>query len=366
MYQPLGIVGVIGAWNYQLLLSLSPVVGALAAGNHVIVKPSEIMPHTADAIVRLVGEHFPRQYVAAINGGPEIGAALSALPLDHLVFTGSMRVGKLVMRAASEHLTPVTLELGGKSPAIVHRDYPLGTAATRIATGKLFNAGQTCVAPDYALVARPSIEAFVATLQEAVRAQYGRFVDNADYTRIINAHHWHRLEALVDEAWRRGADVRVVNPAGESFTAENKVFPPTVVVNPPDDIGLMHEEVFGPVLPVLPYDTLDDALAYVNARPRPLALYYFDNDARRVDHVLAHTTSGGATVNDVVLHLAQDNLPFGGVGPSGIGHYHGFDGFERFSKKKGVMRQSRWTPTNLFRPPYTERKRALIARLMKL
>ena len=365
MYQPLGVVGVIAAWNYQLLLSLSPVVGALAAGNHVIVKPSEMMPRTADAIARLIGEHFPRQYVAVVNGGPDVAAAFSALPLDHLVFTGSTRVGKLVMRAASDHLTPVTLELGGKSPAIVHRDYPLGRAAARIATGKLFNAGQTCVAPDYALVARDRIEAFVSALQEATRAQYRCFVGNGDYTRIVSAHHWRRLETLVAEARSRGADVRVWNPAGESFTAENKVFPPTLVVDPPEDADVMHEEVFGPVLPIVPYVTLDDALAYVNARPRPLALYYFDHDARRIEHVLAHTTSGGVTVNDVVLHPAQDNIPFGGVGPSGMGHYHGFDGFERFSKKKGVMLQSRWTPMNLVRPPYTGRTRAFIAQLMR-
>jgi coniferyl-aldehyde dehydrogenase len=366
MYQPLGVVGVIGAWNYQLLLSLSPVVGALAAGNHVIVKPSEVMPRTAEAITRIIGEQFPRHYVAAINGGPEAAAALSTLPLDHLVFTGSAPVGRAVLRAASEHLTPVTLELGGKSPAIVHADYPPHRAAARIATGKLFNAGQTCVAPDYVLVARGRVEAFVGALQTAIQARYRSFVFNSDYTRIVSARHWRRLDALVADARARGGDVRVVNPASESFSEHNKVFPPTLVVDPPHDAGVMQEELFGPVLPIVPYETLDGALAYVNARPRPLALYYFDDSRWRVQHVLAHTISGGVTVNDVVLHLAQDNIPFGGVGQSGMGHYHGFDGFERFSKKKGIMLQSRWTPMDLFRPPYTSRTRSRLARLMRL
>jgi len=366
MYQPLGVVGVIGAWNYPLLLTLSPLVGALAAGNHAIVKPSEIAPRTAALLARLLADRFAPEYVTAVTGGPDVAAALAALPLDHLVFTGSTRVGRLVMRAASERLTPVTLELGGKSPAIVHRDYPVERAAERIAAGKLLNAGQTCVAPDYALVARDRVDAFRAAVERAAGRLYPRLVDNADYTRIVSAAHWQRLDALVADARAGGAETVVIDPARETFGAENRVFPPTLVIAPGDDRAVMQEEIFGPVLPIVPYDTLDGAIAYVGGRPRPLALYYFDDDGTRVRRVLERTTSGGVTVNDVVLHLGQDDLPFGGVGPSGMGHYHGFDGFERFSKKKGVMLQSRWTPIALLRPPYDRRVRALVDRLLRL
>ncbi|HVE77559.1 MAG TPA: coniferyl aldehyde dehydrogenase [Gemmatimonadaceae bacterium] len=367
MYQPLGVVGVIGAWNYQLLLTLSPVVGALAAGNHVIVKPSEITPRTADVIARIVAERFPPEYVAAVTGGPEVASAFSSLPFDHLCFTGSTRVGRLVMRAASEHLTPVTLELGGKSPAIVHRDYPLERAAERILTGKLYNAGQTCVAPDYVLVPHDRVETFVRLAQRVVARLYPRLVANRDYTRVVSRHHWERLRALVSDARAMGATVVTVDPAGEgggAFTPENKVFPPTLVLEPRDEMTVMREEIFGPVLPLVPYETLDEAIAYVNARPRPLSLYYFDHDRRRIDAVLARTIAGGVTINDVIYHLAHDNLPFGGVGTSGMGHYHGFDGFETFSKKKGVFFQSRRTPLALFRPPYTDRTRSLIRRML--
>jgi coniferyl-aldehyde dehydrogenase len=366
MYQPLGVVGVIGAWNYQVLLTLSPLVGAIAAGNHVMVKPSEVTPRTAALIARILAERFPREYVAGVTGDATVAAQFSALPFDHLVFTGSTRVGRLVMRAASEHLTPVTLELGGKSPAIVHAAAPIERAVERIMMGKLYNAGQTCVAPDYALVPRERMGAFRAEAERFTARVFPRLVDTRDYTRIVTVSHWRRLATLVDDARERGATVAEVNPAGERCTETNRVFPPTLVLAPPDDAAVMREEIFGPVLPLVPYDTLDDAIAYVNARPRPLALYYFDDDARRVRHVLERTTSGGATVNDVVYHLGQDNLPFGGVGPSGMGHYHGFDGFERFSKKKGVMVQSRFSALRFVRPPYTSRTRALIDGLLKL
>jgi len=231
--------------------------------------------------------------------------------------------------------------------------------------GKLYNAGQTCVAPDYVLVPRRSLGAFRAGAARFAAERFPRLVDTRDYTHIVNEAHWHRLAGYVAEARARGVEVTEVNPAGERCTAANRVLPPTLLVDPPEDLAVMQEEIFGPVLPLVPYDTLDDAIAYVNARPRPLALYYFDDDARRVNRVLERTVSGGVTVNDVVYHLGQDNLPFGGVGPSGLGHYHGFDGFERFSKKKGVMLQSRWSPLSLVRPPYTARTRALIARLMR-
>ncbi|MGZ8492460.1 MAG: aldehyde dehydrogenase family protein, partial [Gemmatirosa sp.] len=321
---------------------------------------------TAALIARILAERFPREYVAAVTGEAEVAAAFSALPFDHLIFTGSTRVGKLVMRAASEHPTPVTLELGGKSPVIVHRDAPLARAADRIVMGKLYNAGQTCVAPDYALVPRDRVAAFVDEVRRAGSALYPRLVDTRDYTRIVTHRHWERLQDLADDARARGARLEVVNPAGERFPPEAKVFPPTLVLDPTDDMAVMQEEIFGPILPVVPYDTLDDAIAYVNARPRPLALYYFDTDRARIEQVLARTTSGGAAVNDVLLQLAQDNLPFGGVGPSGMGHYHGFDGFQTFSKKKGVFLQSRFAAGGMLRPPYTARTRALLQRLLRM
>jgi coniferyl-aldehyde dehydrogenase len=373
-YQPLGVVGVIGAWNYGLFLSLSPLVGALAAGNHVMVKPSEVTPRTADVIARLLAERFPREHVAAVTGGADVAAAFSGLPFDHLLFTGSTRVGQLVAQAASAHLTPVTLELGGKSPAIVHRAFDAATAAERVVAGKLLNAGQTCVAPDYALVPAGAVDAFVAAARAAATSRYPRLVDNADYTRLVTRRHWERLDALVAEARAAGARVEVVNPAGEACTAENRVFPLTLVSDPPgrrvlDDLALMREELFGPVLPVLAYDAPDDAapaaaIAYVNARPRPLALYVFDTDARRADAVLARTTSGGAMINDVVYHVGHAELPFGGVGPSGSGRYHGFAGFETFSNRKGILARGPFSGLDLLRPPYGGRSGTLIRWLL--
>jgi coniferyl-aldehyde dehydrogenase len=365
-YQPLGVVGVIGAWNYQLLLTLGPVVDAIAAGNHVMLKPSEITPRSAEAIAGIVADAFPPEYVACVTGGPEVAGAFSALPFDHLFFTGSTRVGTLVMRAAAEHLTPVTLELGGKSPAILHESYPLARAVERVMTGKLYNAGQTCVAPDYVLLPEGREAAFEAEARRAVAALYPRLVDNPDYTRIVSLRHYERLQALVEDAAGKGARVVEISAAGERGTPENRVFPPTLIFRTGDAMTVMQEEIFGPVLPVVTYRTLNEAIAYANARPRPLALYYFDEDARRVDHVLSSTISGGVTVNDCLYHLVQHNLPFGGVGTSGMGHYHGFDGFQTFSKKRGVMVQRRWSPTSLLRAPFGPRTRRLLDALLRL
>jgi coniferyl-aldehyde dehydrogenase len=352
IYQPLGVVGIIGAWNYPVLLSLSPLVSALAAGNHAMLKPSELAPRTADLLARLVSELFPADYVTVVTGGSETGAAFAALPFDHLLFTGSTRVGKLIMRAASDHLTPVTLELGGKSPALVHSDFPAQTAAARIMAGKLFNAGQTCIAPDYVLVEADAREEFVRLAARAAAAMYPRLVDNPDYTRIVNREHYRRLRSLVEDAAVKGAGMQEVNPARETADEQNRVFPPTFLWNVTDAMAVMREEIFGPVLPVVAYRSLDEAIEYVNARPRPLALYYFDRNSRRVESVLARTTSGGVTVNDTLFHIAQNDLPFGGVGPSGMGSYHGFDGFLTFSKKKGIFLQSRFTTLGMLRPPY--------------
>ena len=352
VYQPLGVVGIIGAWNYPLLLSLSPVVSALAAGNRVMLKPSELAPHTADLLARMIGEVFPAEQVTVVTGGPETGAAFASLPFDHLLFTGSTRVGKLIMRSASDNLTPVTLELGGKSPAVVHPEFPAKTAAERIMAGKLYNAGQTCIAPDYVLVHTDAREEFIRLASLAATAMYPRLVDNPDFTRIINRQQYQRLRGLVEDAALKGAEVRELNPARETVNAENRVFPPILLWNVNDSMAVMKEEIFGPVLPVATCRSLDEAIEYVNSHPRPLALYYFDNNSKRIESVLARTISGGVTVNDTILHIAQNDLPFGGVGASGMGAYHGFDGFETFSKKKGVFLQSRFTTLGLLRPPY--------------
>ena len=356
LYQPLGVVGIIGAWNYQLLLTLSPLVCVLAAGNRALLKPSEMAPRTAELIRKMIAERFQPEEVTVVTGGPEVSAAVSALPFDHLIFTGSTRVGKLVMRAASENLTPVTLELGGKSPALIHPGYPLARAAERILTGKFWNAGQTCVAPDYVLLPQDREAEFMALARRILPQRYPRIVANPDYTRMVNRAGYERMLALIQDAKGKGGELYQSNPAQEDCNADNRVVPPTVVAKTTEAMRILQEEIFGPILPVVTYRELDEALAYINERPRPLAFYYFDNDSRRVDQILHRTTSGGVTVNDCIFHLPQNNLPFGGVGPSGMGAYHGFDGFAAFSKKKGVFLQG-WGGQLLFprllAPPYS-------------
>ncbi len=360
LYQPLGVVGIISAWNYPLLLCISPLINALAAGNHAMIKPSELAPRTAERIEKMIAQLFPADYVTVVTGGADVAAAFASLPFDHLLFTGSSRIGKKVMRAASENLTPVTLELGGKSPAIIHRDYPLQRAATRILTGKLYNAGQTCLAPDYVLVPTELRGAFLELAQKIVPKLYPRLVRNPQYTRIINGAHYRRLADYVDDARRKGAEVIEINPAAEACNEENRVFPPTLLHPVRDDMKVMQEEVFGPILPVQVYDSLDEAIEYVSRQQRPLALYYFDDNSGRIEQVLRRTVSGGVTVNDVLFHFAQNELPYGGVGTSGMGEYHGFYGFERFSKRKGVFIQSRVAATSLLRPPYGRLAHAVI------
>jgi coniferyl-aldehyde dehydrogenase len=362
--QPKGVVGILGAWNYPLFLTIGPAVGAIAAGNHVMIKPSELAPRSGALLEEIIAKTFPPDYVTVVNGGSEIAQEFSSLPFDHLLFTGSARIGKLVMKAAAENLTPVTLELGGKSPALVHPDYPLETAAERILTGKLYNAGQTCVAPDYVLLPTDRLEKFAVTAGESVIRMYPRLVANPDYTRIIDAAHYRTLAALVADAVQKGAQAISINTANEACNEENRVFPPTLLLGVTDDMTVMQQEIFGPILPVVPYDTLDGAIDYINARPHPLALYYFDLRASRVKDVLARTSAGGVTVNDCVFHVGQCGLPFGGIGPSGMGHYHGVHGFETFSKQKGIFLESRWTPLSLLRPPYSNLARRILGFLM--
>jgi coniferyl-aldehyde dehydrogenase len=351
-YQPLGVVGILSTWNYPVFLCLAPLVGVMAAGNHALLKPSELAPETAGLLASILGELYARSYVGVVNGGPDTAATLARLPLDHLVFTGSARVGRLVMKAASENLVPVTLELGGKSPAIVHPAYSVERAAARILTGKLYTAGQTCVAPDYVLLHEDRMDEFVGAARRLILRMYPTLVDNGDYTRIINEHHYGRIARLVEDARRQGAQILEVIPAGEVCDHTNRVFPPTIVTGVRDDMAIMQEEIFGPVLPILAYRRIEEAIAYVNARPHPLALYYFDDSRKRAADMAATVPAGGVTVNDCLFHVGQVALPFGGLGPSGMGRYHGFDGFQAFSHKKGVFFQSRWSPLGLLRPPY--------------
>ena len=366
LYQPVGIVGIISPWNYPIQLALMPLIAALAAGNRVMLKPSELTPRTSQFLADFLGRLFPEEKVATILGGSEVGAAFSALPFDHLFYTGSTEVGRRVMRAAAENLVPVTLELGGKSPAIIGSDAVLPTAAESIVSGKLLNAGQTCIAPDYILVPEDVRENFVGMIQEAVKKLYPLLRTNPDYTSIINARHYGRITRYIEEARQCKTRVIEINPAGETLPPQERKIAPTLLIDPADDLAVMREEIFGPVLPVKSYCSLDDAIDYVNSRPRPLALYYFGQDKGDRDKVLERTTSGGASINETLMHVVVENLPFGGIGPSGMGAYHGEYGFQTFSHRKGVFLQSRYNAASLLRPPYRKvadaMKRILLSR----
>ncbi len=355
MRQPLGVVGVIAPWNYPFQLALGPLVIALAAGNRVLIKPSEYTPASSELMQRMVREIYDNSVADVVTGGADVGEAFSRLPFDHLLFTGSTALGRVVMKAAAANLTPVTLELGGKSPAIVHPSFSLEKAAERIAYGKTFNAGQTCIAPDYVLVHENQAEALAQAIVDHIARFYPKLGQNPDYTSIVSDRHYQRLEGLVSEAEGRGAKKLSVDPDRDSRSPKERKFPPTLLLNVNDHMRVMQDEIFGPVLPIVTFKELEEAIAYVNDRPRPLALYYFDNDEERQRDVLRNTVSGGATINDCLLHQVQDDLPFGGVGPSGMGAYHGREGFETFSHKKAVFQQSRFNAGKFLLPPYGER-----------
>ena len=362
--QPLGVVGIIVPWNYPILLAIAPLAAALAAGNRVLIKMSELTPRTSDLFAKLIAQHFPADQVTVINGGVDIAREFASLPFDHLLFTGSTSVGKQVMHAAAENLTPVTLELGGKSPAIIGPECNIDEAAEKIMFGKCLNAGQTCIAPDYVLLPRAREQAFATAAQRAVAALYPSLARNADYTSIVNARHFERLTAYLDDAAARGASVLPISPANESLAGTGKMAP-TLVANVSAEMRVMQDEIFGPILPLVPYDNLDEAIRYINARPRPLALYYFGNFDDHIQRVLNETIAGGVTVNDTLLHISQDKLPFGGVGPSGMGAYHGKTGFETFSRMKPIFHQSPVNGLGLFKPPFGKRFDALIKLLLR-
>ena len=357
--QPLGVVGIISPWNYPLLMALSPLVGALAAGNRAMLKPSELTPRTSALLGEMVQRHFAADEVGVVQGGREVGEAFSALPFDHLLYTGSTNVGRKVMAAAAVNLTPVTLELGGKSPAIIGPNAAMDAAVTSIVRGKLFNAGQTCVAPDYVLVPQDQIGVFVEKALAAAAKFYPSLDDNSDYSAIVNQAQFDRLQVMLAEATAQGARVLAAG------SGAGRKLPLTMLLETKENMAVRREEIFGPLLPIIPYSGLAAAIEHVNRGERPLALYIYDRDRVNVDRVLAETVSGGAVVNDCLLHAGVENLPFGGVGASGMGQYHGRDGFDTFSKLKPVMYQSRLNGMWLLQPPYGARARGMINLLLK-
>jgi coniferyl-aldehyde dehydrogenase len=351
-YAPLGVVGIVAPWNYPFQLAIAPLASALAAGNRVMVKPSEHTPNVSALLARLLGAAFGPDQVLVVQGDAALGAAFTQLPFDHLLFTGSTEIGKRVMAAAAANLTPVTLELGGKSPALIAPGYPVAHAAERIAFGKCFNAGQTCVAPDYVLVPRDQRDAFVEAYLASVKRRYPRLADNPDYTAVINSRQAGRLRAWLDDAVSRGVQVRQHAPEGETVPPGLELIAPTVLLDPPEEAMVMREEIFGPLLPVKSYDNYNDAVGYILRRDKPLAFYSFDRDNARVEQVLDRVSAGMVCVNDVLIQFGQSNFPIGGVGASGMGAYHGHTGFLAFSKQMPVIYQSRINGMKLFDAPY--------------
>ncbi|MFZ3183155.1 MAG: coniferyl aldehyde dehydrogenase [Pseudomonas sp.] len=363
-YQPLGTVGIISPWNFPIAIALGPLAEVLAAGNRAMLSFSDQSPATATLLIELLAEQFDETEVAAFIGGAEVGAAFSALPLDHLVFTGSPRVGRLVMAAAAANLTPLTLELGGKSPTIIGRGADLDNAARRIWGGKCISSGQACIAPDYVLVHADDREQLVASMQGVLQQMFPSIADNIDYTAMASPGQYQRMQRLLSDAREQGLRMIEINPAEEDLSASRKVAP-TLFIDPPETSLVMQEELFGPLLPICTYTDIDAALAYINARPRPLALYYFGPDRAEAKRVLARTHSGGACINEVMQHLFQSDLPFGGCGNSGFGRYRGGEGFKAFSLQRSVFSAGWFDVLSILRPPYSPRLRQVLGFLLK-
>ena len=364
--QPLGVIGIIAPWNYPFQLAMAPAIGALAAGNRVLVKPSEITPRTSALLQQLVASAFAEDEMAVVTGGADVGRAFAATKFDHLFFTGSTQVGRKVAQAAAAQLVPVTLELGGKSPALFASDADLDIAVPRFVAGKLFNAGQTCIAPDYALVPSAMRDDFISRVRATIERFYPTIAGNPDYTAIVSDAHYARLRALVDDARTRGATILEVNPRAEALDATLRKLAPTMIVDVDDAMAVMQEEIFGPLLPVETYDSIDDAITRIGARPSPLAFYYFGRDAAQRERVMRETLAGGVTVNDTLWHFGHEDLPFGGVGDSGIGAYHGERSFLAFSNQKSIFYQPRYAPARLLWPPYGRTFDRLLALLKRL
>ena len=368
-YEPIGTAGMISPWNFPVNLSFKPLAAIFAAGNQVMHKPSELTPITASLIKDLCDKVYDENEFATFLGGPETGEAFTKLHFDHLLYTGSGSIGKQVMKSASQNLVPVTLELGGKSPVIIGNSADIKVSAKRIMFGKTLNAGQICLAPDYVIVHKEKKDEFISEVENVINEYFPTIKDNNDYSSIINERHFERINSLIEDAREKGADINQINPSNEDFSQQEFFkIPPTIVTNTSDDMKIMNEEIFGPVLPVLEYENLNDALTTINSKDRPLGLYYFGNDAKEENTIMSNTSSGGVTINNVVGHIQQKDLPFGGVGPSGMGRYQSFDGFKNFSNPRSFYKDVGFKFDKLFdgiRPPYTKSIEKLLKGLLK-
>lgn len=362
-YQPLGVVGIIAPWNYPLLLSVGPLICALAAGNHAMIKISSASMHFGRVLENAIAEAFPQELVAVITGGGAISDTFSHLAFDKMIFTGSTNVGKTVMAAAAENLVPVILELGGKSPVLVHPSSDMADVAERIAVGKLWNAGQTCVAPDYMFLPKGKTAEFLNHYEQYIKQMYPSLRDNQDYTSIINDKQYNRLQGYLDNAREQGAQLIEINPQNELLDDVRKVAP-TVLTGVTTEMRIMKEEIFGPLLPIMEYEQIDDVIEFINSRPRPLALYYFDFDQARADYVAQRTHSGHFGQNMVLTHVTQDDLPFGGVGASGMGKYHGPEGFFSLSHERSVMSNPKLYSLKYILPPFNKPIHRLISKML--
>ncbi|WP_133407673.1 coniferyl aldehyde dehydrogenase [Parashewanella tropica] len=363
-YQPKGVVGIIVPWNFPIMLSLSPLATAIAAGNRVMLKLSEFTPSTNVVIRKIIETTFSENHIAVVEGEADVAAEFSALPFDHLLFTGSTQVGRHVMRAAADNLTPVTLELGGKSPVIIAPDMKIETAVERLIYGKCLNAGQICVAPDYILCPSHRIAEFIDTYQQRFQAMYQDLENNSDYTSIINQRQFERLVGLLDDAREKGA--KIISASNTEIDKQQRKFATQLVTNVTDNMQLMQQEIFGPILPIVAYDSLDESLDYINQRPRPLALYIMSFDTDIQNHIISQTHSGGVSINDTVMQVAVDDAPFGGIGPSGMGHYHGKEGFRTFSHAKTVLKKGWFDMGKFIHPPYgTKLQKFLLGSFLK-
>ena len=368
IYQPKGVVGVVAPWNFPVGMVMVPMAGILAAGNRAMVKPSEFTEEVSALFAEVIPKYFAEEEMAVFTGGPDVGIAFSKLAFDHMIFTGATGVGRHIMRAAADNLVPVTLELGGKSPTIIGRSADIKKAGDRIALGKMMNAGQICLAPDYLLVAKDQEADMIDAIKAGVHSQYPTLLANDDYTSVVNGRNYERLQGYLADAREKGAELIEVNPANEDFASSNgNKMPLTIVRNVTDDMKVMQEEIFGPILPVMTYGSMDEAVEYVNAHDRPLGLYYFGTDKSEESKVLNRTISGGVTINDVIFHNAMEDLPFGGTGPSGMGNYHGADGFKTFSHMRAVYRQTGIDVAGIggFKAPYGKATAKTLAKELK-
>ncbi len=369
-YQPLGVVGNIGTWNFPVHTVMGPMFGMLAAGNRVMHKFSEATPATGELLEQLFIKYYNEDEVRGFNGGPEVGAAFAGLPLDHLLFTGATGIGRHILRSASENLTPVTLELGGKSPVIIGRSAGIKDVAERVLAGKTLNSGQVCLSPDYIFVAAEKKDELIAQLTDILAQWFPTGLrDNPDVTSVVNVQHQQRLQSYIDDARQKGADVRNLNPVKEDFSQQQGTtkIPFTLVVDPTEDMLVMKEELFGPILVIRTYDKLGECIDYINARPRPLALYMFSKDKTEQRKILDYTLSGGVVINDVMVHVGCEDLPFGGVGASGMGNYHGYDGFQTFSHARAIYSQCKLNLQKLagMLPPYGEKCEKTLEGMLK-